>query len=350
MERTEAIEVIRENWPDASFIQLREALETLIPELKESEDERIRKFLVKHVSEWIGCIEHDLRVSPKDVESEKELAMFKAGLAYLKKQKEQKPAQTETEKQYVRTLKALVSDFIRDRNPEDVPYYQGIFDWLDGRHIEQQPAEWKPLPESMEALLLAIEGKWDAIKPTGYMSRRLEDLYDGLVNTFDVDEKYLSNLPKTEYTEKDIEEIKALKEKIDSSMETKPAEWREEDEKHINSIFNDFKQNVIPDEEDQEWLKNRFKSLRPQPKQEWSEEDKKTLNAIISVLKEIKSQPLKRLEDWDGYINFLETLRPSWKPSEEQIYSLGTVVNGMEESDFGVSKNLRDLYEQLKKL
>ena len=40
----------------------------------------------------------------------------------------------------------------------------------------------------------------------------------------------------------------------------------------------------------------------------------------------------------------------NWKPSEEQIYSLGTVVNGMGESAFGVSKNLRELYEQLKKL
>ena len=52
-----------------------------------TEDERIRKFLIQHISEWIGCIEHDLKNSSKDIESEKELAMFKAGLAYLEKQK-----------------------------------------------------------------------------------------------------------------------------------------------------------------------------------------------------------------------------------------------------------------------
>lgn len=46
MEREEAIEVIRENWPDSGYTSLREALETLIPELKESEDERIRKWLI----------------------------------------------------------------------------------------------------------------------------------------------------------------------------------------------------------------------------------------------------------------------------------------------------------------
>ena len=43
MERKEAIEVIKKNWPDSSFIRLREALKTVIPELKESEDERIMK-------------------------------------------------------------------------------------------------------------------------------------------------------------------------------------------------------------------------------------------------------------------------------------------------------------------
>ena len=49
MERKEAIEVIKKNWPDSSFTMLREALETLIPELKENEDEKIRKVLVELV-------------------------------------------------------------------------------------------------------------------------------------------------------------------------------------------------------------------------------------------------------------------------------------------------------------
>lgn len=47
MNRNEAIEIVRKNWPDGRH-QLSEALETLIPELKESEDERIRKALIEH--------------------------------------------------------------------------------------------------------------------------------------------------------------------------------------------------------------------------------------------------------------------------------------------------------------
>ena len=46
MDRKEAIEIVRKNFPDSSFTMLREALETLIPEFQ-SEDERIRKTLIR---------------------------------------------------------------------------------------------------------------------------------------------------------------------------------------------------------------------------------------------------------------------------------------------------------------
>ena len=40
-----------------------------------------------------------------------------------------------------------------------------------------------------------------------------------------------------------------------------------------------------------------------------------------------------------------------WKPSEEQIYSLGTVVKGYDECTVGsVGYHLKEMYEQLKKL
>ena len=48
MERKEAIDIIRKNWPDSSFTMLRVALETLIPELVESEDEKIRKYVIDY--------------------------------------------------------------------------------------------------------------------------------------------------------------------------------------------------------------------------------------------------------------------------------------------------------------
>ena len=74
--------------------------------------------------------------------------------------------------------------------PEFADQYQSAIDWLKSLRPDSYKncnSRWKPSEEQMEALMLAIEGKWDAIKPTGYMSRRLEDLYEGLANTFGVE-------------------------------------------------------------------------------------------------------------------------------------------------------------------
>ena len=48
MERKEAIEIVRNNFPNER-IQLIEALETLIPELRESDDEKIRKWIIDDI-------------------------------------------------------------------------------------------------------------------------------------------------------------------------------------------------------------------------------------------------------------------------------------------------------------
>lgn len=45
MERKEAIEIVRKNFPDNGFTMLREALKTLIPELAESEDKRMKRLI-----------------------------------------------------------------------------------------------------------------------------------------------------------------------------------------------------------------------------------------------------------------------------------------------------------------
>lgn len=186
----------------------------------EDEDERIRKELIEyltHRSEVTGFIDED-----KDC---------KRWIAYLEKQKEQKPA------------------------------------------------EWKPQPESLEALMYAIEGKWEAIKPTSYLSRRLEDLYDGLVNTFNVDESFIAH---------------------ENDYVSKSAEWSEEDKTHLCWIiecFDSWKYQV-PEFADQyqsaiDWLK----SLRPQPHWKPSKEQMEALNAVANegVLLDLFNDLLKLL-------------------------------------------------------
>ena len=93
--------------------------------------------------------------------------------------------------------------------------------------------------------------------------------------------------------------------------------------------------------------------IEPKPA-EWSEEDKKMRNLAIEWA-ETKSGQCNFVgmdsTDFRKIATWLKSLRPSWKPSEEQIYSLGTVVKGAGYVSVGsVGYNLKSLYEQLKKL
>lgn len=61
--------------------------------------------------------------------------------------------------------------------------FEDEYDWLE-KTLEYLKPSWKPSEEQMEALMLAIEGK---CPPTSYMSRRLEELYEVLANTYKVE-------------------------------------------------------------------------------------------------------------------------------------------------------------------
>ena len=252
----EALNGMREIYPEL-YGAAKEYIEHFFPELAESEDERNWKSIEKAIRGFI--------TSPIDAD---EL------LAYLEKQKEQKhpngcftcdeykkgyeegrrngftagynKAMKEVEQKEplpipdkFSGLKSLMLQYLQSaaNRKGDTEIERDTDLW--GRKIldyvwkhsdeqkEQKPVEWKPQPESLEALMYAIEGKWDVISPTSYLSRRLKDLYEGLVNTYNVDESLLSELPEAAsraYTAEDIEGLRELKRKIEASMEQKSAE------------------------------------------------------------------------------------------------------------------------------
>ena len=97
------------------------AIQTLIPELCENKDEKIREFLIGILSQ--GTWRKEWPFSPNEV------------VAYLERQNH---VQSDTEKEYVKTLKSLIFNFLSGKDEVDRDYYQQIEDWLDGRHIEQK--------------------------------------------------------------------------------------------------------------------------------------------------------------------------------------------------------------------
>lgn len=134
----------------------------------------------------------------------------------------------------------------------------------------------------------------------------------------------------------------------------KESSWSEEDEYRINRISDFIWKNrkgdtdeIYQQEQDVNWLK----SLRPQPKQEWSKEDETKMRAALAFIK--SEFPKKGNEEiMEDTIAWLKSLkdRYTWKPSKEQIEALHDLNLTGDISYMGQARLLIELYNDLKKL
>lgn len=311
----EALNWMRELYPGLHGATKEDA-EHYFPELHESEDERIIQFFAELATDACG--------GPGQEYYEELGLNYDKVMAWLEKQKdhfrddtkkvEQKPAQTDDEKEYIRTIKSIISDFIRDKKPEDVAYYQRIYDWLDGRHIEQKPAEKEITLNGFEKVLDSflfdfVHSPIIDCEPKEYIKNHSAYLLKAAY-------KELNAQLKQDFFEAQQE---GRREGYEAAMaEQNPAEWSEEDEINRQIAIGKFEGTEVALEWDIEqrvieWLK----SLRPVSK---------------------------------------ESLQPHWKPSNAQINYLGAAVieaqrrHNESVNGFPRYRALKELYEQLLKL
>ena len=278
---------------------------TILPELHESEDERIRRTLV----EYFG------RYNPENKWDDE--FSFKEVLAYLEKQKDASKAIEAVDRIYKYTEVENVANAhdMNDSNPNK-KYYCG---WNDA---------------------------------LGKIAGILQDVYS---NEKQKEQKPLS----TEETE--LNSIAFLEQMgytcIPPGKELKPVEWSEEDKENLDKCcaiiaqpdtFFDpyFRQKCL------DFLFEISKKFSLQPKQEWSEEDEKILNIAIEWAETMSGQCSfvnMSSTDFRKIIAWLKSLRPSWKPSEEQMEVLERASTNeyLSAKQFDI---LVSLYEQLKKL
>ena len=254
-------------------------LEFLFPQLKESEDEKIRKWLFDYAIEMIAGLESDISLSTydgikgHDPDAEAELAQWQKARAYLEKQKEH---QNNSDAPNESSWSGMISSSDKDKNLDEIAQ-----DYVD--HVK----EYNPEPT------------WDLMQTAvcyGYH-------YCG-------------------------------------QKEQKPAEWDElqSEFKNINEAFEDGKKEVIDHPEKYCLCKSA----------EWSEKDEYKLEQCIKIV-----------SGWEGdydivkspYSNFLKSLRPSWKPSEEQMDRLSSIIAALRK-DYcdDMADFLANLYADLKKL
>lgn len=149
MTKKEAIETIKTTMP-YMWKETKEAIQTLIPELAECEDEKIRKTLI-HIVKG-ACDKYGIKYRGDEINEEKLLA-------YLEKQKEQKPAEWSKEEQTI--IEGAC-------NALEIHGHSKLADNL--KSLPPQ-SHWKPSEEQMKAL----ENAMDRNDKIGYILRTLYD-------------------------------------------------------------------------------------------------------------------------------------------------------------------------------
>ena len=257
-----------------------------------SEDERIRKFLVTIVNNLSAP--NFKEVDRKNV------------LAWLEKQKEASKAIEAVDRidKYIDEHLANAHD-MKDSNP-DKKYYRG----------------------------------WD--DALGKMAGILQDVYS--------EEKQEERKPEGVYVDcTEHPEWYGIPPK-----EQKPAEWSEEDEDNIKTLIQVVRGQLGLSECRQEYIVNWLKSLRPQQKVKLTELDENILEGAIAFVEQNDHFNYWRGVDKHTVLSALRSLRPQWKPSEEQMSILKKAVERYRNDWVGATikeqNDLTSLYEQLKKL
>ena len=243
----------------------------------------------------IGCIEHDLKISSKDIESEKELAMFKAGLAYLEKQKEQKP------------LPGF--DELTPNEKMNHPLYREGF-VAGQKEAEQRPAEWSENFEENIGRLLGDKLTWHS--EDGSMSssvliddRTLKDICAGI--WFYVGKEALK------YPNKELN----------------VSEWSEEDErvrKEIIKYFENEKRNTIRTVGDLDILNRWIAHLEKQKEQNLEDIEDETVRRYMKLDKFTLANMLAERDKTNAEIiesiESIEEQSAEWSEDEERLDSI----------------------------
>ena len=292
----------------------------VIFESKDSEDERMRKGLIRHLKElreWkVGSM------SPIKVEE-----CYDAWIAYLEKQKEH------PKEELVYRLNGLMQDYIKEGKDEEekehrFKCYQLFWDALEDANFFEQK-EQKPN-------IKLIQRSWYM---EGYHDREFGQEPKWIIKTGEGGPKYEKN------------------EKYGQPLEQKPVEWSEEDSRILYNViayvgYAAGQRGVRDDafKEANDWLKSLPKRFNSQPKAEWSE-DERLLNIIIDILDKEEHNGHLSHDDLKNCVKLIKSFRPKshWKPSEEQMQGLW---RGIVEADKGsyAKYTMILLYNDLKKL
>ena len=331
----EALKWMRELYPGLHGATKEDA-EHYFPELRESEDERIRKAVVSLVYEMKGTYQSFAKVELDKM------------VAWLEKQKydRMKPIYDARES-FESALEKAWNDYHNgyenvDKFEDDYVecahakgfregYLFGIEKQKEHKPIDYDHEMWKNCVANFEG------GKKEVIDhPEKYGLQKeqkpiekqdysgLTDLERAILRGFLV--AGVENVPVT-----------IIKETAQDCLAHMPAEWSEEDKTMLNNlIWAVHMKSISPlDEMDDRGKYERYEKFLTslperfglEPEREWSEKDETHLGWIIECFDSWKYQVPEFADQYQSAINWIKSLRPSWKPSEQEKGALRTAIS-----------------------
>ena len=310
-------------------------LESLFPELKESEDERIRKAIL-----W--CIETvELELGCKNVEGI-DVAELKS---WLEKQCEQKPVDKVEPK----------FKYLKIEGYENLSDYEKIFDDIADKYVRNKNQKgynqyWYVKERAAEMLYQANK----ELKKKASWSEEDEDITGNIIR----DLKRLSGdmVSKNQPYQKEIQWLKSIKDRVQPQPKQ---EWSEDDETKLNDAIDACKAKYGNMSYTADWLKSLKDRVQPQNK--WISVDEE-----VYVKEPVLAQKKDKSDPFGGFVVCCDhTLTPNiyehymilgnivsqntWKPSDEQMEALLYEVNVWDKDSVN-GQNLKSLYQDLKKL
>ena len=305
-----AKEVHKINFSDSPHCEI---TEFIFPELKESEDEKIRKALIdgftvmkeskncgktfsNHnipVADILDWLEKQKNLTDEEYEQGKKDVLWCINKAAQSAKDENEMgtcwfAEKWLEKQKEPSDKGEISDGYHTFN--ELYYYRMLY---NAAFFNLLPKEWVHKSKKHHDGEKCFGGGWFIVManlPTGQISNHYE-LKDW--DLFQIQEKEIADEWDGHTPQQAAERLhKYLLEKP-----YKPKEWSEEDSQTLQRIIDFIWYNrkgdtdtIYQQEKDIKWLKSLKDRVLPRPKQEWDEEDEKIKNTTISFLDEFKSK------------------------------------------------------------
>ena len=322
-------------------------------ELAESEDEKIRKALVKYFQEGSSS---SLSVD------------LSSAITWLEKQGEQKPV--EWSEKYIADVfeKVGLAKVVRELANDE------LTDALQFAMIElaetNPPVEWNEEDNDMLNRCISLMSYNDAAKeetdwlkflknrvlpqPKQEWSEEDEEIINNIGEYLNCYGNYIAdkNEEKTAKIYKSADWLKSFKDRVRSKQE-----WSKEDEKILRGITAYVSTHACElDGFDKwyEWLQALKDRCLPQPKTEWNEKDKNHIDSIMQRLKGMCKRGMTFTPTCYAVsedISWLKSIRPQkqWKPSEAQMEALEWQVRNTQDGSWQYMAT-KELLKQLRKL